>query len=312
MPAALRPRLVTSAALLLLGSLAAQSGDCLDQDYAPNPPTNGLQITPSQSVTQTFTVGRDGQLTRIEVPWIEHFNGTPTAPLQVELVTTGPTGVPTTQSLASLTIQAAAIPSTRGPLLLDLRSFNVTVQTGQVLGLAMSTTTGASRATYAWWGEAPGGSYDGGKSFIHGTSPLDVWDVSIRTWIASAGPASANYGTGHAGTQGIPSLAMSALPILGTNPSLQVGNSLGATTTAALLAGFGRASQPTPFGGTLLVQIVANLTLTLPAGGGQVPMPIPGDNSLCGAVVDFQCLLLDAGASQGIAFSPGLELVLGM
>ncbi len=312
MPSVRRLLRIAPATLLLAGSLAAQSGDCLDQEYAPSPPTNGLQITPSQAVTQTFTVGSDGQLTRIEVPWIEHFNGTPTAPLHIELVTTGPTGVPTTQSLASLTLQASAIPSTRGPLMLDLRSFNVTVQTGQVLGLAMSTTTGASRATYAWWGEAPGGSYDGGKSFIHGTTQLDVWDVSIRTWIASPGPAATNYGTGHAGTQGVPALTASAAPILGTNPSLQVGNSLGATTPAALLAGFRRASQPTPFGGTLLVQIVANLTLTLPAGGGLVPMPIPSDNSLCGGVVDFQCLVLDAGASQGIAFSPGLELVLGM
>ena len=50
----------------------------------------------------------------------------------------------------------------------------------------------------------------------------------------------------------------------------------------------------------------------LAINGGQVPMPIPSDHSLCGGIVDFQCLVLDAGASQGIAFSPGLELVLGM
>ena len=304
------PSRFAAVALLFASSLPSQSTDCLDQDYVPNPATNGLEVTANQSVTQTFTVGRDGQLTRIEAALMNHHRGSPTAPLQVDLVTTDANGVPTSVTLASLTLMPSAVPTSRGPLTIDLSPFNVVVRTGQVLGLALSTTAASGGATYAWWGEAPGGSYAGGQVYIRGTTSLNVWDLAIRTWTSA--PASAtNYGAGHPGTNGVPVLTSSAAPILGTNPDLLVGNSLGTATGGALLAGFARAAQTTPFGGTLLVQIVANTTLALPAGGARVPMPIPNDTSLCGGTVDFQCVVVDAGASQGIAFTPGLEFVLG-
>ncbi len=306
-----RSSLALAAVLTLAVHAGAQSGDCLDQDYVPNPATNGLEVTANQPVTQTFTVGRDGQLTRVEVALINHHRGTPTAPLQVDLVTTDPNGVPTTTSLASLTLMPSAVPTSRGALSIDLTPFNLNVRTGEVLGLALSTTAAPGGATYAWWGEAPGGSYPRGQVFIRGTTSLNVWDLAIRTYTSA--PASAtNYGAGHPGTNGVPVLMASAAPVLGTNPDLLVGNSSGVATSGALLAGFARASQATPFGGTLLVQIVANTTLALPAGGARVPMPIPNDTSLCGGIVDFQCVVVDAGASQGIAFTPGLEFVLGM
>lgn len=311
MQSAPRPSLAVPVVLLLASTAWSQSSDCLDQDYVPNPATNGLEVTANQPVTQTFTVGRDGQLTRVDVALINHHRGTPTAPLQVDLVTTDPNGTPTTTALASLTFMPSAVPASRGALSIDLTPFNLTVQSGQVLGLALSTTAAPGGATYAWWGEAPGGSYHRGQVFIRGTTPLDAWDVAFRTYTSA--PASAtNYGAGHPGTNGVPVLAASAAPILGTTPDLLVGNSLGTATGGALLAGFARAAQPTPFGGTLLVQIVVSTTLMLPAGGAPVPMPIPQDTSLCGGIVDFQCVVVDPGASHGIAFTPGLEFVLGM
>ncbi|MBL8842712.1 MAG: hypothetical protein JNL90_14430, partial [Planctomycetes bacterium] len=42
-----------------------------------------------------------------------------------------------------------------------------------------------------------------------------------------------------------------------------------------------------------------------------LPEAVEPDVSLCGLEVDVQLLLADPGASDGIAFSAGLELLLG-
>lgn len=297
-------------ASLLLAAAAHAQGSCLDQSYVPNPPTNGLEITASQPVTQTFTVGRTGQLTHIEIALINHHRGTPSQPLQVDVVVTDPAGVPTTVALASFTLQPSSVPSARGPLLLDLQPFNIQVTSGLVLGLSLSSAATPGSQTYAWWGEAPGGAYAGGQVYIQQTVALSAWDLAFRTWVAP--PASwTSYGAGHAGTNGIPSLTASANPVLGTAPVVQMGNSSGTTTFGGLFFGFLRANQPTPFGGTALVQYIASITLSVAPAGVQFALGIPNDPDLCGLVVDLQAALLDPGASQGIAFTPGLEFVLG-
>ncbi len=294
----------------LVAAIACAQGDVLDQSYLPSPLTNGLEVTATQPVTQTFTVGLTGILTRIEIARINHHRGTPTAPLQVDLVTTDPFGVPTSTSLATVTVQPASVPTSTGPLQVDLTAFAIPVQTGLVLGIALSSQASPGGATYAWWGEAPGGSYANGQVFIQQTVSLSVWDLAFQTWVSA--PASwTNYGAGHPGTNGVPGIGLTANPVLGTTPAIVLGNSLGAGTLGALLFGFGRASVPTPFGGTALVQPLASVTLPLPAGGAQVPFAIPASGSFLGVAVDAQGVLLDAGASHGIAFSAGLELVLG-
>ncbi|HLQ39282.1 MAG TPA: hypothetical protein VK348_15845, partial [Planctomycetota bacterium] len=114
-----------------------------------------------------------------------------------------------------------------------------------------------------------------------------------------------------AGTNGVPNLTASANPVIGTSPALLVGNSSGASTLAGLFFGFQRANQPTPFGGTALVQVLASTTLIVPAAGAQFALGIPNNGHLCGLVVDIQAVVVDAGASLGLAFTPGLELVIG-
>jgi hypothetical protein len=303
-------KLATLVSIALVAPFARAQSPCLDQSYVPNPVTNGLEITQNQWVTQTFTVGRAGQLTQVDVVGINHHRGTPTFPLEVRIVSTDPAGVPNGPSLATFTFQPNQVPATRGRLPIDLTAAGIQVTVGQALGIRLSSQAAPSTQTYAWWGEAPSSGYANGQIWLRDTTALSVWDLGFETFVAVSASSRA-YGQGHPGTTGTPSLTPSANPVLGTTIDLIVGNSLGTQTTAALFAGIAAASQPTPFGGTLLVQILADFTLTLPAAGARVPQPIPNDPRLCGRSVFFQSAQLDAGASHGIAFSPGLELVLG-
>ena len=301
-------RWLVPAALGFPLSLAAQS-PCLDQSFVPPRLNNGLEITATQTVTQTFTVGVAGTLAQVDVVNINHHRGTPTQPLEVRVVATDPSGVPNGTALATVVFQPGQVPATRGRLPVDVRAFGIQVSPGQVLGIRLSSLAAPSGQTYAWWGEVPG-SYARGQIWLRDTSSLSSWDLSFETFVDAPAAARA-YGSGHPGTNGVPGLAPSANPVLGTTIDLTLFNSSGTATTAALLAGFAPASLATPFGGTLLVQVVANATIPLPAGGARVPQPIPNVSSLCGRSVFFQALQLDPGASHGVAFSAGLELRLG-
>lgn len=299
--------LVVPSCLALAAAVSAQG--CLDQSYLPNPLTNGLEITANQPVTQTFTAGRTGQLTHVELAAINHHQGVSANNLQLDIVTTTPAGVPTATSLATVTIAPASIPTSTGAVLVDLTSFNVQVTAGQVLGIALNSPN-QGHPSYAWWGEAPATTYAQGQVFIQQTVSLSVWDLSFRTWVDA--PASwTSYGAGHPGTNGVPSLTSSANPVLGTTPALLVGSSANASTLGGLVFGFQRDNVPTAFGGTALVQVLASVVVTVPAAGLAYPFPVPSDPAFCGVTVDVQSALFDAGASQGLALSAGLELILG-
>lgn len=123
--------------------------------------------------------------------------------------------------------------------------------------------------------------------------------------------ASLVYGVGWPGTLSVPHLDVDAPPALGTTPKLLVGNSSGRTVAALLFIGASAGVQPTPQGGTLLVDGAVSVTLTLRAEGGQMPLAIPDDAALCGLSLFVQSLQPDGGAPGGYAFSPGLQLVLG-
>jgi hypothetical protein len=297
-------------ALLTAAPLAAQNG-CLDQSYLPVPVNNGLEITASQTLTQTFTVGIGGVLTGVEVANLNHHRGTPTQPLELRIVATDASGTPNGATLAALSFLPSQVPAGRGTLSVDLRAFAIPVVPGMVLGLRLSSLVTPGTQTYAWWGEAAGTiHYAAGMVFLRDTTPLAVWDLSFQSFVGPSA-ASRNYGAGHPGAGGVPSLLASAPPVLGTAIDLLAGNSSGNGGSAALLAGFAPANVATPFGGTLLVQIDASFTIPLPAAGATVPLAIPASNTLCGLRVFFQTVQLDFAASHGLAFSPGLELLLG-
>jgi hypothetical protein len=138
-----------------------------------------------------------------------------------------------------------------------------------------------------------------------------AWDAFVfdRNVVPLQGSWS-NYGIGLAGTLGVPTLALSADPEFGASPALLVGNSAGAWSVAFLVVGTARASLPIA-GGTLLVLPGTIAAEGLPLAGLSLGFSVPYDATLFGFALDVQAIEIDAGASQGLSFSPGLELVFG-
>jgi Tol biopolymer transport system component len=121
----------------------------------------------------------------------------------------------------------------------------------------------------------------------------------------------ANYGVGWPGTHGIPSLAPSATPALNAAIDLAFDDSWGRWSVALVFLGAQATDLPTGWGGHLLVDPLATVFLALPPGGGTLPGRVPPDEALAGAHVFAQVLEIDPGASDGVSFTPGLDLTLG-
>jgi hypothetical protein len=120
-----------------------------------------------------------------------------------------------------------------------------------------------------------------------------------------------NYGPGWPGTLGIPTFTSSADPAICSTITLDVGNSSGSYTTAAIMVGLAASYTPTMFDGILLVTPGWVISLQLPGGGFPFLATMPCDASLVGLAIFMQVLEVDAGASKGVSFSQGLELILG-
>ena len=120
-----------------------------------------------------------------------------------------------------------------------------------------------------------------------------------------------NYGVGWPGKNGIPGLIALDDPGVGEPISLQLDNSLGASTVALLFVGFAETSAPTSAGGTLLVLPEWIQTLALPAGGIVLSDKLPDDPALYLFDVFVQALEADPFASNKISFTPGLVLRCG-
>jgi hypothetical protein len=178
--------------------------------------------------------------------------------------------------------------------------------------------------TWTGWRETVGGAIGGVSadgswiSFASGAANLVggdtngvadtfVYDLSIPEPVAT----STNYGAGFPGTLGVPNLSSSSPPVFGATVDLTIDNSSGIWAPALLAFGVGRASIPTRAGGTLLVDAPLYFIEAIPPSGLTLPYTVPFDVVLCGAQLDLQVLELDAGAQFGIAFTPGLEWVVG-
>lgn len=285
---------------LLAGAPVVAQSSCLDQEY-PSGRSNGLEITANQPVVQTLTCGKAGMLLRVDVDLRHHVAGV-TAPLTVNILATDANGVPTNQVLATEQVPATDIPQAFAYVPVRF-AVPTMVLVGQVIGIELVVT--ATRA-FAWSGDAPGG-YAAGATFVRRTTGPLSFDLGFRTLVGA--PAfQVNYGAGHAGANGVPTLLASVLPRLGVTIDVLVGNSAMAATAGVLVLGTSRASVVTPFGGTLLVQPLAQVALALPAAGATIPIRIPNLPSLCGTTLDLQAAMADAAATQGVSFTRGLEL----
>jgi Tol biopolymer transport system component len=141
---------------------------------------------------------------------------------------------------------------------------------------------------------------------VNGTMDVFVFD---GTGVALASRAS--YGVGLAGTLGVPSLDADVDPVLGASVTLTLGNSVGAPTVGFLFTGHGRAAIPIRGGLFLVDSLVSVLPVALAPTGTTVAFDLPVDPALEGELLDTQLVEFDAGAPRGLAFSAGLETVVG-
>ena len=123
--------------------------------------------------------------------------------------------------------------------------------------------------------------------------------------------SSTNYGTGYAGSNGIPELYTVGLPDICEQLILEIGNSYGAPTVAMVFISAQQTDIPTGWGGHLLVQPGLSFPLRLPAAGQSVALRVICDTAFAGESFNLQVLEIDPGATDGVSFSRGLELVHG-
>jgi hypothetical protein len=137
-----------------------------------------------------------------------------------------------------------------------------------------------------------------------------VYDAFTSQCIASW----SNYGAGFPGTAGVPALGASAAPVLGSTVDIQMTSVAPSPELAVLAFGWQPVDVPTPLGGSLLVDFVLLEALLLPVAPGQGlwTLTVPPDGSLCGTLLYTQFVHFDAGAAQGLAFSRGMQLALGL
>jgi hypothetical protein len=120
-----------------------------------------------------------------------------------------------------------------------------------------------------------------------------------------------NYGAGWPGTLGVPSLTADVDPQYGATVKVDFGNSLGFWTFGFLLVGTAQTSLPTSKDGTLLVDLLRAVPLAIGPTGVEVQTTIQFDESLCGAEIDVQGIEMDPGATKHVAFTEGLQLIIG-
>ena len=141
-------------------------------------------------VAQTFTVGRTGVLTRVEV-LLFSFPGI-VDDLVVDVRPTDGNGAPVEGNgsppvLASVTVAPAAIPTTTAFVAFDLSAFNVAVTAGDVLAIVLRSGSGGS-TTYGRQGGADD-PYAGGAGFFRNSSATTAWlemvdtDWGFRTFV---------------------------------------------------------------------------------------------------------------------------------
>ena len=181
-------------------------------------------------------------------------------------------------------------------------------QIGSSATLGTTTAFAGTMVALASITMATGATVTGRALALTGAVTMDTNNVvspSIARW--------SNYGVGWPGTAGIPSLGLSARPVIGTTLNMVVQNVYGPPTDGFLLWGFGPANTPTMYGGSVQVQQVCGFSIgTIGPGLHAMPIPIPLDVQLICVEFYVQILQVDWNASHNVAFTRGLHMVLGL
>ena len=150
---------------------------------------------------------------------------------------------------------------------------------------------------------------DGGVEFV--VTARGTQQIAGKAFVMAGEPCFAgwrNYGSGLAGTMGVPSLTLDADPISGGVATLRVGAVTPTATPGAFVFGGAATALPSPWGGQFLVVPAVVLPVNVPAAGLSQALAVPA--GLCGDVF-AQVLALDAGAPAGVVETAGLQLHLG-
>ncbi len=133
---------------------------------------------------------------------------------------------------------------------------------------------------------------------------------AAATWI-EFGDGFRNGGPGDT----TPTVTISNSPELGATIDLIVQNPGSGGNAACILFSDRVGAESSPFGGTIHVDRFSaaafDIALPLAAGESRFSLTLPSDAKRCGQSIFIQVLLIDAGAASGVAFSNGLELILG-
>lgn len=150
-----------------------------------------------------------------------------------------------------------------------------------------------------------------GNSVNNGAA--DSGAVYVFDLVGCTTPAAAtSYGSGKAGSFGVPTLSSTNLPILNSTSDLTIRGGLPGAAPVLLFAGFAPAALPFD-GGALLVNPTFVVTLPGLDGSGGFVLPIPLTASTCGLHVYFQAMFIDPGASgfNHTAQTNGLDWTIG-
>ena len=193
-----------SGAALLAAAITALSGPAVAESVVDqaNPLSNldgGLEIHDANAsqgaarhfVAQTFTVGKTGWLTRVDVA-VAHHRCTPVGNLYVDVVRTE-AGVPGDLVMTGAALTPEQVPASGIELVpVDFGADAEPVVVGDVLGIVVSTDA-AYPCNYAWQGEFPGDYAAGATWCHHGTvnaSDQCLRDMAFQTWVADTRPVS--------------------------------------------------------------------------------------------------------------------------
>jgi hypothetical protein len=163
------------------------------------------------------------------------------------------------------------------------------------------------------------GSFDGGLTW-NGPFQSNQW--KFRMWSGPAGHFEV-FGSGCAGSAGVPRLSWSGLPMAGTSFDVRLDRAP-ANTVAALILGDSATTWnglPLPLSlapfGAPSCSLLASLTATLgtgvdPAGTASVALALPANPALAGFPFWCQWFCLDVPANAfGLTFSNGGAVVVG-
>ena len=131
-------------------------------------------------------------------------------------------------------------------------------------------------------------------------------DEFMVTQISDSSPPQF-YGTGTAGTTGIPAINLSQPAAIGTTTQIE-GSSILPGAATFMLMNFSDDNSP-QFGINLLVQTPAAVHSTIASVGGQASFPfsVPNDPMFDNLYLYSQIIPIDAGGPQGLAASQGMR-----